>query len=77
MRNVPKTAMKGVDPYTKGWDHFDSLPREYKELAWEGPRCFIPMLTSIPVETMKRQMEELYAKDTLKVYGPNHPQAFR
>lgn len=75
--NLGRKPVPGVPPYRSGWEAFDHLPREYKELAWDGPRCFIPINTNQPVAEMKAQMEELYAKDTAKVYGPDHPQAWK
>lgn len=67
----------GDDP---GWDFFDSLPRLQKEMTWYFPvkmawksRSYDPAATGRSIAKLREEV----ARDTLRVYGSDHPEAAR
>jgi len=63
------------------WAHFDSMPRELKEIFWycAGPRWSTASLDSSPkhLAKLRARVAELESRLTLDTYGPDHPQAER
>lgn len=57
-------------------DHYDSLPREYRDLLKDTFVCTIIRKDALlDLDQCKRYFEETQKQSTLITYGQDHPQA--